>query len=57
VSKDEQLTETIRVRLTKDDVAAMQQAAADDDRNLSSLARRAIRRELDRLRAAKPGRK
>lgn len=51
------LTETIRVRLTPDDAAELEKAAAADDRNVSSFARRAIRRELDRLRDAKTGRK
>jgi uncharacterized protein (DUF1778 family) len=57
VTEKAQLTETIRVRLTPADVAELEQAAAADDRNVSAFARRAIRRELDRLRDAKPGRK
>lgn len=51
------LTETIRVRLTPADAAELEKAAAADDRNVSSFARRAIRRELARLRDEKTGRK
>jgi len=54
MTSDEALTETIRVRLTPSDLAELAKAAADDDRNVSSFARRAIRRELDQLRKPKP---
>jgi cell division protein ZapA (FtsZ GTPase activity inhibitor) len=52
MSSAERLTENIRVRVTASEKAELEAAAAAVDRKPAALARRAIRAELDRIRAA-----
>lgn len=53
MSAGEPLTESVRVRLSASDKAELEQRAAGEDRSASSIARRAIRRELELLRTTK----
>lgn len=50
MSAGEPLTESVRVRLSANEKAELEDRAAREDRSASALARRAIRHELDRLR-------
>lgn len=49
MSVGESLTESVRIRLPLSEKIELEAAAALEDRSASSLGRRAIRRELDRL--------
>lgn len=53
MNSDERLTENVRVRLSLGEKVELEAAAALEDRSASALGRRAIRRELERLRARK----
>jgi len=53
VSAGEPLTESVRVRLSLGEKVELETAAALEDRSASAIARRAIRRELDRLAKSK----
>jgi hypothetical protein len=52
VSAGEPLTESVRVRLSASEKAELEQRAVGEDRSASAIARRAIRRELERLAAS-----
>ena len=49
----ERLTESVRVRLSLAEKVELEAAAALEDRKPSAVARRAIRRELERLSKSK----
>ena len=49
MSAGEPLTESVRVRLSLAEKAELEAAATLEDRSASAIARRAIRRELERL--------
>jgi hypothetical protein len=53
VSAGEPLTESVRVRLSRGEKVELETAAALEDRSASAIARRAIRRELERLAKSK----
>ena len=53
MSAGEPLTESVRVRLSLGEKVELETAAALEDRSASAIARRAIRRELDRLAKSK----
>lgn len=50
MSAGERLTESVRVRLSTAEKSDLERVAAAEDRSASAVARRAIRREVDRLR-------
>lgn len=50
MSAGEPLSESVRVRLSANEKAELDQRAGAEDRSASAIARRAIRRELDLLR-------
>lgn len=56
MSAGERLTEKVGVRVTADEKTELEQAASREDRTPSAIARRGIRRELDRLRKQRGGR-
>lgn len=56
MSAGERLTENIRVRLSASERAELEQLAQAEDRSASAVARRAIRRELERAAAGASGR-
>jgi len=53
VSAGEPLTESVRVRLSLGEKVELETAAAIEERSASAIARRAIRRELERLAKSK----
>ena len=50
MSAGEPLTENVRVRLSANEKAELEQQARKHERSVSSIARRAIRRELELMR-------
>lgn len=50
MSAGEPLTESVRVRLSANEKAELEQQAVKQERSASSIARRAIRRELELMR-------
>jgi predicted transcriptional regulator len=56
MSAGERLTENIRVRLSASEREELERLAQAEDRSASSVARRAIRRELERAAAGSSGR-
>lgn len=53
MSVGEPLTESVRIRLSLSEKVELEAAAAIEDRSASSLGRRAIRRELERIAKAR----
>ena len=53
MSAGEPFSESVRVRLSASEKEELEQRAAREDRSASSIARRAIRRELELLRTSK----
>ena len=53
MSAGEPLTESVRVRLSLGEKVELETAAAIEERSASAIARRAIRRELERLAKSK----
>jgi predicted transcriptional regulator len=56
VNAAEKLTENVRVRMTPSERAELEQVAISERRSASAVARRAIERELERVRAGSSGR-
>lgn len=50
MSSDERLTETLRVRVSPSERAALEKIARADRRSVSAIARRGIQRELEQPR-------
>lgn len=56
MSAGEPLTENVRVRLSESERRELERQAKAEQRSASAIARRAIRRELDRAAAGSSGR-